>query len=70
MPEEEDGPICPSCGQVILLERFELHLEGLDGGHPECPRTDLVEVAERVRETARERERRVLWARPWSRAWF
>jgi hypothetical protein len=69
MPREEEGPVCPSCEQVIALERFELHLDGLDGAHPECPRTDLVEVAQRAREASRQRELRALWERPWSRAW-
>jgi hypothetical protein len=72
MREEEAGTICPSCEQVIPLERFDLHLEGLDGAHPECPRTDLVEVAERAREVERQEEarrRRAVWERPWSRAW-
>jgi hypothetical protein len=70
MSDEEDGPICPSCEQMIPVERFDLHLDGLDGAHPECPRTDLVELAERAREAARQRERRALWERPWSRAWL
>lgn len=68
--EVEDGPVCPSCEQVIPLARFDLHLSGLDGAHPECPRTDLVEVADRARAEARQLDHRAVWERPWSRAWL
>jgi hypothetical protein len=59
MPEQEhaEGPVCPSCGELIPLDRFELHLEGLDGARPECPRTDLVEVAEPARAAAQQLHR-------------
>jgi len=66
----EESPICPSCEQAIPLERFALHLDGLDGARPECPRTDLLEVAERARAEAGRQERRRRWslvAHPWSR---
>jgi hypothetical protein len=45
MPTER----CPSCGQEIPEERIRLHKRGLDGASPECPLTDLVEVAMRAR---------------------
>lgn len=70
MPDVDEGPVCPSCEQAIPLERFDLHLDGLDGAHPECPRTDLVEVAERAREEARQREQRRMFTRPFSRTGF
>lgn len=44
-------PTCPSCEQIIPVELFELHLEGLDGARPECPRTDLVEIVKLARKT-------------------
>ena len=40
---------CELCGAELASERYELHLRGLDGAHPECPRTDLVEIALRAR---------------------
>jgi hypothetical protein len=46
--------ICPSCGQEIPPDRLELHLSGLDGARPECPRQDLEEIAERARAWERE----------------
>lgn len=73
MDEEGEGPVCPSCGTMVPLERFDLHLEGLDGAHPECPRTDLVEVAEQARRESQQREQHRLWAmfaHPFSRAGF
>lgn len=54
-------PVCPSCGQEIPGERFELHLDGLDGARPECPRQDLVEFAQR----ARGGQRTTWWGRTW-----
>ena len=71
--EHEEGPVCPSCGVTIALDRFNLHLEGLDGGHPECPRTDLSEVAERARAAAAALHRQrhfELYNQPFSRGWF
>jgi hypothetical protein len=41
--------VCPSCEQTIPPDRLEIHLGGLDGARPECPRQDLVEIAERAR---------------------
>jgi hypothetical protein len=41
--------ICPSCEQAIPPDRLEIHLVGLDGARPECPRQDLVEIVERAR---------------------
>ena len=70
MPDVDEGPICPSCEQTIPPERFDLHLAGLDGARPECPRTDLAEVAERAREETHQLESRALWERAWSRAWL
>lgn len=69
----DEGPICPSCNQVIPTDRFELHLDGLDGAHPECPRTDLVEVVERARAAANvlhSQRRSQLHGQPFSRGWF
>lgn len=73
MPDVDEGPVCPSCQQMIPLDRFDLNLEGLDGARPECPRTDLVEVAQRAREEARQYEERRRWtvfAHPFSRVGF
>ena len=39
---------CQACGQNIPDDRYELHAKGLDGARPECPLTDLVEVAKRA----------------------
>jgi hypothetical protein len=60
--------ICPSCEQKIPPERLETHLAGLDGARPECPRQDLVEIAERARATESGRtlwdaDRAARWAR-------
>jgi hypothetical protein len=44
-----DPPRCESCGAELAAERYALHLRGLDGGRPECPRQDLVEIALRAR---------------------
>lgn len=64
----DDGATCPVCQQTIPIDRFQLHLDGLDGARPECPRTDLVEVARRARESASARSR-LAWTNPWSRRW-
>src|SRR5438128_1397676 len=40
---------CDVCGQDIPLARYSLHARGLDGARPECPLTDLVEIALRAR---------------------
>jgi hypothetical protein len=53
--------ICPSCQRPIPIDRLELHLAGLDGARPDCPRTDLVEIVRR----AREGEQRPLSTRVW-----
>ena len=52
--------ICPSCEQPISTERLDLHLAGLDGARPECPRQDLVEIAERARAAE---SAQALWGR-------
>lgn len=51
--------VCPSCEQTIPPDRLEIHLAGLDGARPECPRQDLVEIAERARTA--ESGRTILW---------
>ena len=73
MDEVEGYEICPTCEQMIPADRYLLHLEGLDGARPECPRTDLVEVAERARAAASALHRQrhcALHDRPFSRGWF
>lgn len=40
---------CWGCRKWIPPERAELHLAGLDGARPECPRQDLEEIAQRAR---------------------
>jgi hypothetical protein len=52
--------ICPSCEQEIPDDRLEIHLAGLDGARPECPRQDLVEIAERARAAE---STQALWGR-------
>lgn len=44
-----EGAVCPSCEQVIPVERFQLHLDGLDGARAECPRQDLEAIVQRSR---------------------
>lgn len=68
MPEQNDDPVCPSCRQAIPFERLDLHLAGLDGARPECPRQDLVEIAQRAREEQMLARHTRLW-QPWTRAW-
>jgi hypothetical protein len=68
--DEEEYETCPTCEQLIPTNRYLLHLEGLDSASPECPRTDLVEVAERARAAAQRLERdRALYHRPFTRGW-
>ena len=62
----EESALCPSCRQLIPLDRLELHLAGLDGARPECPRTDLSLVIVRAREE-QVRASRTLWTQPFSR---
>ena len=58
-----DTELCEACRQQIPAERYALHVRGLDGGRPECPRQDLVEIALRARgEWDAMRQR---YARPW-----
>jgi len=40
---------CEACGRQIAASRYPLHVRGLDGGHPECPKQDIVEIALRAR---------------------
>ena len=40
---------CDTCGKDIPAARFALHLSGLDDATPECPLTDIVEIAMRKR---------------------
>jgi hypothetical protein len=62
MPESSEAGVCPSCEQEIPADRLALHLAGLDGARPDCPRQDLEEIAERARQ---EEHVRGLWfARP------
>jgi hypothetical protein len=49
---EEHG-VCPSCGQQIPIDRLPLHLDGLDGARPECPRQDLKLIVQRASEAER-----------------
>lgn len=59
-PEDEATAVCPSCSATIPFDRLEVHLAGLDAARPECPRQDLIEIAQRERakgDTA--------WATPW-----
>jgi hypothetical protein len=61
---QDEKPICPSCGMGIPLDRFFLHLEGLDGINPECPRQDLTEIVRRARgaeESDARRRERLIW---------
>jgi hypothetical protein len=44
-----DPARCDACGAELAPDRHQLHLRGLDGGHPECPKQDLVEIAMRRR---------------------
>ena len=46
---EEPTARCDVCGQDIPVDRYELHMRGLDGARPECPKQDLVEIAKRAR---------------------
>ena len=70
MPDETQT--CAVCGQRIPLDRYALHARGLDGARPECPLTDLVEIALRARgewdaqraryqDISHARLRRLLW---------
>jgi hypothetical protein len=63
---------CDACGKEIPLARYRLHVRGLDGATPECPKQDLVEIAMRKRgewepmrrrfqEIPAERLRRIVW---------
>lgn len=66
---DEDTELCEACGQQIPAARHALHARGLDGGRPECPKQDLVEIALRVRgewDAVRARYARPWWERtPW-----
>ena len=42
---------CDACGKEIPLARYRLHVRGLDGATPECPKQDLVEIVMRARPT-------------------
>jgi hypothetical protein len=41
--------LCDACRQQIAAARYALHTRGVDGGHPECPKQDIVEIALRAR---------------------
>lgn len=58
--EDEATAVCPSCEQAIPLDRIAVHLAGLDGARPECPRQDLIVIAQREREQGD-----AAWATPW-----
>jgi hypothetical protein len=49
MPNTAETERCEACEQAIPAERAWLHARGLDGARPECPKTDLVEIALRAR---------------------
>lgn len=57
-----DVAVCPSCEQWIPADRLELHLAGLDGARPECPRQDLTLIVERARQ-----EDLIRLRAPWTR---
>jgi hypothetical protein len=63
----EDTGICPSCEQAIPADRLTLHLAGLDGARPECPRQDLVAIVNGVREE--EYSGAARWRRARTGAW-
>ena len=46
---DEPTQRCETCGEEIPASRYPLHASGLDGARPECPLTDLVEIAQRAR---------------------
>jgi len=54
---------CQTCGQDIPADRYALHARGLDGARPECPKQDLVEIANRARQTPGEPD---FGVRPWT----
>jgi len=45
---QESGELMRTIRQ-IAASRYPLHVRGLDGGHPECPKQDIVEIALRAR---------------------
>jgi hypothetical protein len=51
MPDDPDigNSLCPSCEQWIPSDRIALHLDGLDGARPECPRQDLALIVQHAR---------------------
>lgn len=56
MDDVEQTQHCEACGHDIPADRYALHARGLDGARPECPLTDLVEIAMRARSTWRGNE--------------
>lgn len=48
-PVRDRPTTCPSCGDEIPPDRYDLHIEGLDGARPGCPRQDLEEIVSRAR---------------------
>ena len=61
---ETETEFCSSCGEQIPVDRYELHVRGLDGARPACPKQDLVEIAQRARgefDQFGDRRKRYLW---------
>jgi hypothetical protein len=71
--EREPARNCPSCEQWIPESRIDVHLDGLDGAHPECPRQDLTLIVEQARREEYLRQRspwgRLYGRRRWSWTW-
>jgi hypothetical protein len=49
--EDVSASVCPACEEWIPEDRLALHLDGMDGARPECPRQDLVRIAQEARQT-------------------
>jgi hypothetical protein len=60
MTDDLETGICPACEQKIPADRLQLHLDGLDGARPECPRQDIERIAPLTRVIEREFS---LWGR-------
>jgi hypothetical protein len=58
-----DVRMCPACEQWIPAEQAELHLAGMDGMRPECPRQDLYEIVKlaNARDSSPEKWIRTVW---------
>ena len=62
MPDEDEYAVCPACEEWIPGDRLDLHLDGLDGARPECPRQDLELIVQQA-QRAQYIKQRLPWAR-------